>query len=253
MEQNLSAEERISEKTIYRDKAMWVGAAIGGPLATGYLAAENYKVFGEKDKVWKTWAVAVVATLFVFSLTFYAPYADRVPGPLFALVQTGMAYLAVRIWQGAKIDAHVRAGGRVYGWYRVIGISLIWMLATLIPFATFAYFNGDFTETTKTYGALKHEITFNKGNVSEAEIDKIADAFARRDFFGTDAQTFVYVEKIKNTYEISISCSGAVKTNPTAIPFFTALRQEIQSFFPENKIVFLLIVDRLDNVYKRLE
>jgi hypothetical protein len=256
MEQETSTEKLIPEGTIYKDRAMWVGAAIGGPLVTGYLAASNYKVFGEKDKVWKTWLVAVAATVLIFSIALYAPFADRIPNGLFGLITAGMAYLIVRIWQGAKIDAHVRAGGRVFSWYRVIGISIVGLILTAISFLTFAYFNGEFSEsiTTKTYGTLKHEILYDKNNITEAEVDKIADALTRRDFFDTQAQKFVYVKKINNSYEIFISCSDVIKTDPSATTFFTELRKEIQTFFPDNKIIFNLTVgNSIDNVVKRLE
>lgn len=253
MEQETSAEKQIPEGTIYKDKAMWVGTAIGGPLVTGYLAAHNYRVFGEKDKVWKTWLIAIAVTMLIFSMAIYAPYADRIPGSLFALVYTGIAYLVVRIWQGAKISVHIRAGGRIFSWYRVIGVSLIGAVLTAIPFFTFALLSGEFSETSKTYGSRRHEIVFLKNNISEAEVDKIADAFTKRDFFGNEAKTYLYVKKDGNTYEIFFVFDKSIKSDQRAIDYYTDLQKEIQELLPENKIVFVLTMGNIDSVEKRIE
>lgn len=49
MEQILDIQ--TSTQKIYRDKAIWVGTFLGGPLAAGYLIAENFKAFNDPAKV----------------------------------------------------------------------------------------------------------------------------------------------------------------------------------------------------------
>lgn len=253
MEQETSAEKQIPEGTIYKDKAIWVGTALGGPLVTGYLAAKNYKVFGEKDKVWKTWVIAVAATVLIFSIAFYAPYIDRIPNTIFVLVYAGIAYLTVRIWQGAKIDAHVRAGGRVFSWYRVIVVSILGMIITAVPILAFAYLAGEFSGRTKYYGNLRHEILFDESNISAAEVDKIAGAFTKTGYFDREFQKFVDAKKVGNNYEIFIYCNETIKTDSEAVRYFSDLREEIQKMFPDNRIIFNLVILTPDNVVKRLE
>lgn len=255
MENETSLDNQIPAGTIYKDRAMWVGTFLGGPLVTGYLVAKNYKVFGENDKARKTWIVAVIATILIFGIAIYAPYVERMPNTLFVLIYTGIAYLLVRIYQGDKIDAHIRVGGKTHSWYRVIGVSILGLLITIIPLVVFAYLAGDFsdTTTTKTYGTLKHEILFEKNNIAETEVDKIAEGFTKTNFFDKEQQKFVDAKKIGNDYEIAIYCNNSIKTDPEAVEWFVELRNDMQKLFPGNKIIFNLVVNTPDNIVRRLE
>jgi len=239
------------QEAIYKDKAMWVGTFLGGPLVTGYLVAKNYKVFGEREKIWKTWVVAIAALFLIFAIAFYAPYVDRMPNTVFVLVYTGIAYLVVRIWQGAKIDAHIRAGGKIHSWYRVIAVSIIGALISFILLFAFAYFSD--TTTIKPFGKLKHEILFDKNNITENEVDKIGEAFVQTNFFDNEQQKFVDAKKVGNDYEIAVYCNNSIKTDAEAVGYFADLRGEMQKMFPDRKIIFNLVVSTPDNIVKRLE
>jgi hypothetical protein len=250
MENKTTLENQTAE-AIYKDKAMWVGTFLGGPLVTGYLVAQNYKVFGEREKIWKTWVVAIAALFLIFAIAFYAPYVDRVPNTVFVLLYTGIAFLVVRIWQGAKIDAHIRAGGKVHSWYRVIAVSIIGALVSVIPLFAFAYLSD--TTTIKPFGKLKHEILFDKSNINENEVDKIGEAFVQTNFFDNEQQKFVDVKKVGSDYEIFLYCNNSIKTDAEAIGYFADLRGEMQKMFPDGKIIFNLVIGTPENIVKRLE
>jgi hypothetical protein len=254
MQQETFTEKQIPEGKIYNDRKIWAGSYLGGPLVAGYLISENFKAFGEHDKVWKTWLISILALVLVI-VTLFIPLFERVSNFLYCLCYAISAHIFVQLYQRRKIDAHIEAGGRLYGWWRLIGISILGTIITIIPLFGAAYLAGDSSDNTtvKTYGNLKHEILFDKNNITEAEVDKIADALTKRDYFTDNAKAYVYVKKIKNTYEIFFSCNESVKTEPTAIPFFTALHKELQGLLPENKIVVVLVVDSMDNVIKRIE
>ena len=74
MEQEIILNNQIPTEKIYKDKEVWVGTFLGGPLVAGYFIAKNFKVFGEADKARKTWVIAIIATMFLFGISFYAPY-----------------------------------------------------------------------------------------------------------------------------------------------------------------------------------
>ena len=50
------------------------------------MVAANYKAFSEADKTRKTWFVTIAATAFLFYMSFFALYIDRIPSRLFSLV-----------------------------------------------------------------------------------------------------------------------------------------------------------------------
>jgi hypothetical protein len=46
-----------TECKLYKDKAIWIGTFIGGPLVAGYLIAENYKKLGQDKNASKSWGI----------------------------------------------------------------------------------------------------------------------------------------------------------------------------------------------------
>lgn len=254
MEQTLDIQKPT--KKIYNDRAIWAGTFLGGPLVAGYLIAENFKVFNEHDNAKRTWIYAIIATVIIFGGVFLIPNTDKIPRQLIPFIYTAIAYFLVQHYQGTKINSHINSGGQTYNWWKAIGVGLIGTIITLIPIigiSALADTATKATTTTKTYGIMKHEIEFDKTNISESEINKLADGFIATTFFDEAVKKYVYVKKVDNKYEVSISCDKSVVNNPDALVPFIQLRNDMQKLFPINKIVFNLVVDNLDNVVKRLE
>ncbi len=106
---------------------------------------------------------------------------------------------------------------------------------------------------TKTYGTVGHEISYDKSNLSESEVDVIAEAFTKINFFDDKGKWYIYARKVENNYEISISVTKPSLTNQQDLYFFNQLRSEMQSFFPKNKIVIKLFVGDYNKIGKRIE
>lgn len=254
MEQILDIQKPTGK--IYKDRAIWVGTFLGGPLVAGYLIAENFKAFNEKDKAKKTWIYAIVATVIVFGGVFLIPATIKIPNQIIPLIYTAIAYYLVQHFQGQSIAAHINSGGLLHSWWRTISVGLIGLVITLTPIFGIALLSDTLTnvETTiKTYGVMKHEISFDKDNISDSEVDKLADGLTQMIFFEEGITKYVYVKKVGSDYELSISCNKSVTSNQEIVEGFTYLRQDLQILFPNNKIVFNLVVDSLDNIVKRLE
>jgi hypothetical protein len=246
---------QIPTHKIYKDRAIWLGAFFGGPLAAGYIIAENFKAFNQPDKAKKTWIYTIIATIIIFGIIFLIPDSVKIPNHIIPLIHTGIAYYLMQHFQSANITAHINAGGLFYRWWRVVFIGLVGLVVIFISFFSILFLTGKLAvnETTKTYGFMKHEITFDNSNISENEVNKIADGFIKTTFFDEAVTKYVYVEKVNNSFEISLSCDKSVTSNAEALQFFDQLRTELQTLFPDNKIVFNLVVDNLDNIVKRLE
>jgi hypothetical protein len=243
------------EQKIYKDRAIYVGTFIGGPLVAGYLIAENFRVFNEPNKAKKAWIYAIGATIIVFGGVFLIPNVDKVPRQVIPLIYTWIAYYLVKHYQGANINAHINAAGKVYNWWRTLGIALIGLLITLTAVFSVVYFSDKATnnETVKTYGVLQHEIHFDKSNISEKTIDKIAEGLTVNTFFDSAQKKEVYVKLIGRNYELSIPCDQSIMSHPEIIAVLAQLRDNMQKMFPANKIVLNLVGDSLDNVIKRLK
>lgn len=250
--------EEVPTKKIYTEKAIRVGTFLGGPLVAGYFMAENFKVFGDSEKAKKTWIITILATLCIFALIFFIPenISDKIPNIVFPLIYMSIAAYYTKLYQEKQINEHIENGGEHFNWGRTIVISIIG-ISILLGAVFSAYFltetaNGRLTESTKTYGAMKHEIAY-QNNINENEVDKIAEVFQKTTFFDDAITKYVYLEKINNNYEISISCNESVKDDVVASQPFVDLRNDMQKFFPDNKIIFKLVVNDLNNVVKRIE
>lgn len=241
---------------IYKDRAIWVGTFLGGPLVAGYLISENFKAFNEFDKAKKTWIYAIIATIVVFGGIFLIPDNVKIPNQVIPLIYTAIAYYLVQHFQGQNITSHINSGGQLHSWWRTIGAGIIGLAITIIPIFGFALL-ADSTESagidTKTYGIMKHEIAFEKNNISEVEVNKIADGLTKTTFFDEAFTKYVYAKKVNNKYELSISVVDGISNDSQALQPFIDLRINLQTMFPSNKIVFKLIVDNLDNVVKTIE
>ena len=239
---------------IYKDKAIYIGTFIGGPLVAGYFIAENFKAFGEDNRAKKTWLYTIIATIVIFGGIFLIPDSSKIPNQIIPLIYTGIAYYLVKHFQGQNIEAHINSGGKLFSWWRTIGIGFAGLAVILmVVIATVLLTEPTTIDSTKTYGVMKHEIAFDKSNITEREVDKLAEGLTKTTFFDEAFTKFVYAKKVDSRFEISISVDKSVASNAEVLEPFVQLRTELQTLFPDNKIVFNLVVDNLDNIVKRLE
>ena len=244
------------ERKIYKSSALWIGTFFGGPLIAGYIIAENFKAFNRPDNAKKTWIFTILATIIIFIGIFSIPEDAKFPNQLIPLIYTGIAALILHHFQEIQIRKHIESGGQVYRWGRVVIVGLIGLVVTFITIFATLYIMESIDEAntkTNTYGIMQHEISYNKNNISAEDIDNLADAFIAATFFDDEVTKYVYVEKVADTYEISISCIQSIVYDSDALEVFAQLRDDIQLLFPGNKIIFNLVVDYFDNVVKRIE
>ena len=87
----------------------------------------------------------------------------------------------------------------------------------------------------------------------ESEIDAFAEGFKKTNFFDDKKKWYVNAQKVENNFEISISVNRSTSSNPQDLEFFVKLRNNMQTLFPNNKVIFNLVVDNLNNVVKPIE
>lgn len=248
--------EEIPTQKIYSDKMFWTGTFLGGPLIAGYFISENYKVFGEEEKIKKAWLVAVLATLLLFLVVFLIPEDLNIPNFIFPIISAAISLGIVKILQSEKIEKHQLLGGPIFGWGRVVLVSLIGAVITflgifLVAFSISLIFEPE--DVFKQYGSLNHEIHYDPNNMTESEVDNIASAFANVSYFDTQNTKFVYVKKETSAYELSLPVTNIVLADLELFSAYERLHSDFKREFPNKKIVFFLVIDGLDNVVKKIE
>ena len=254
---NETIDKTIPKGKIYKDKAFWVGTFLGGPLVAGYLFSENFKALGQPEKVKPTWIITIIATVVIFGGIFLIPDNINIPNQIIPIVYTAITFGLFKKYQEERATEHINQGGLIYNWGRVVGVGIVGLLITILPIFAIAYASDTIDQaniSTKTYGTtVKHEIDFNKSNITEREIDKIADGFIETGFFDLSVAKYVYVVKNGDKYEISISVIQGIENDIEALQPFMDLRTDMDNHFPNNRIEFKLVVDYLDNVVKVLK
>ncbi|GEP52775.1 hypothetical protein FNO01nite_34470 [Flavobacterium noncentrifugens] len=251
----------IPKYKVYKDRAIWVGTFLGGPLVAGYLIAENFKAFGEPEKAKKTWIISIGVTILIFGGLLLIPENAKIPNQIIPIVYTVIAYYCLIHFQGQKINNHIERNGELYGWWRIIAIGIIGVIVTLVTFVSIGLLSDTIssptnnlpTEITMKYGKMNHEIVFDSQNVSKKEADEIAKGFTKTTFFDLAITKYVYLKKEGSDYIISISCDESIKTDNGMEAVFGELRNDMQKLYPSNKIKFNLVVGNLDNIVKKLE
>ena len=124
---------------LYKDRAIYVGTFLGGPLVAGYLAAENFKQLGQMDKVKTTWIIAICATILIFGGLFLIPNIEKVPNYIIPLIYTGIAHFLVQKFQGVAIKAHIANGGQIFSTWRAVWIGLVGLFVLIAIIFVVAY------------------------------------------------------------------------------------------------------------------
>lgn len=131
---NALMEEPIFPSTItarlYTEGSILLATFLGGPLAGGYLIAQNFKAIDEPARVGRTWLVTGLVFLFIIA-TGFIPVLDKLPVPVYSFVFCMAAHSFAKKYQGSKIRLHQENGGFVYGRGRATLIGLASMLLML--------------------------------------------------------------------------------------------------------------------------
>ena len=110
---------------LYKDRAIFVGTFLGGPIVAGYLSAENFKKLGQPDKVKKTWTIAIIVTIVIFGGVFLIPDIEKIPRYIIPILYASIAQYLVQKFQGDVIKSHIENGGQVYSIWRAVWIGAV--------------------------------------------------------------------------------------------------------------------------------
>ena len=242
------------DERIYTERQTVFGVALGGCLGGAYCFWKTFNAVG-KPKQARNVALAMGA-LFVFTIwAIFIPFFDNVPNVIFWGSQIGITYGLYRSQLSESVETHIESGKPLFGWGNTVAASLLAAVITFGPLVALIYTMPDLfvSMTVKEYGTLKDEVTYDARNISEVDVDNIANALTSVGFFDETAGKAVYAAKSGQRYIIVIACTEEVRNNPEIIEAHRELRDLVQRYFPENRIVLELAFDTPDNVFARLE
>lgn len=234
--------DTTSDIKIYKDKAIYGASYIGGPLAAGYIISENFKAFGDKEKVKKTWIITIVFIITLFSLILFTPGFERIPRFLIPLSYTLIAYWLIRQYQGKQIDEHINKGGKTYSGWRVALISIISLAITFVSVLPFILLIPDEKAETQIYSykGIQNEITYYPNNIGKDEIVSLCQKLEAVNHFDSTYAMSLFFDKEGKNYKIYIPYSTSSWDNPGDVGFYENVRRHINSYYPKNSVEIIL-------------
>lgn len=113
------------EYKLYKKRAISVATFLCGPLAAGYLIAENFKQLGQPGMARKTWLCVIGFTVIIFGALIFLINADKVPNYLVPVIYTAITSALVKRYQGPQINSHEEKSGQFYSAGRVVLVAII--------------------------------------------------------------------------------------------------------------------------------
>ncbi len=127
----------VSQK-LYNERAILIATFIGGPLAGGFLLAQNFHAFNEPGKASKTW-IATIAVLVLLMCTMFVPALDSIPNVVYSFALCMTAHTLAKKFQGSYIALHQANGGQFYSTWRAVGTGLLFTLVMIVVMLLIMY------------------------------------------------------------------------------------------------------------------
>ena len=109
-----------------------LAAILGGPVAGCLFLGLNFKAMGELQQLRQTVIFGAVGIVILFGVLFFLPkFLPEVHGSLPAIVVAVTFRGLAKQFQEQAYLAHIAAGGLKTSWWKVIGLSLLCLFASL--------------------------------------------------------------------------------------------------------------------------
>lgn len=240
----------------YKDYVVYLSTVLGGPLAGAYMIFSNYRVFNDKNKAMFTWlwAAALIAGISLLYSLFPYEYKGFFLSVFIALFYALIPFYAANYYQGKQIKNHLSFGGQTKSTGNIVLVVVICGILSAVVFLLIFSFTSPQAKypAVKNFGQNADLISFNEKNISPLEIDSIGMAFVQVGFFDRPKK-HLFVKKVDNSYEIIFPCFQRTVEASDFDSYTTNLRNKIQEIMPNHKIVFVIVIGTIDNVYERLE
>ena len=260
---------------------------MGGPIATGWLMAHNFRVFKKNGLAVLSITLSVFFTIALGLGLYFLPEKYFVPRHFVPVCYTIIAHFCVAGFQSKKIDEYVHKGFLIFSGWRVAAITLICAGLAASLFFGIDYLNGKKNETKYgkvAFGALRHTLFYEDGTMNAKELAMFGRALMETGFFnepdsaGPKLESRIVrisaynmsmkyrqqpsvalrkslrVKKTNGDYELFICSNVFADTGISEMnSYFENLRKMLQQYFPANKIIINLTDNEGNTVLYRID
>lgn len=125
-----NTENATKEIQLYSSRAIAGATYLGGPLAAGYMIAENFRVLNQPSQGKTALILGIISTLLLFIVLISLPehVINRIPNALIPVVYTAIIWSIVEQKQGKILADHKKNGNAFYSGWRAAGIGFVSLL-----------------------------------------------------------------------------------------------------------------------------
>lgn len=127
IEENYKIDDQDITPKLYSQKAFGLATFLGGPLAAGLLARQNFKTLGNDDYAKLSLIIGVVSTVLIFGGLAMVPenIIDKIPNAILPAIYTAIIYFIIEKLQGKELAEHKKNNGVFYSMWKAAGIGAI--------------------------------------------------------------------------------------------------------------------------------
>lgn len=226
---------------IHKDKAIYIATYFGGPLAGGYMIAENFKSFGDKQKYRRIIILSIAFTIVLFTVLMLLPDSVNVPRFVIPVFYTLIAYWIVIAYQQKKIDSHIGQEGKTYSGWRAVLISVISLaIMTFLMFVAIPFLAPEpaveiYYQPNKT---ITHQILYDPSNIGKKEVGKLGQILVNVNYFDTITKCALYVSKADDTLKLEFPLLYPDQAGATE--FFRQVQGMLQPYYPKYRVEVIM-------------
>jgi len=121
---------------LYKQSAMVVAGLFGGPLASAYVVAHNFKVLGDRTKMYLTW---IIASLILVSDLVLNSLFPELPGFVSSIIVLILLIGLMNWFQAKAIDKYIDEGHEPFSNWKglrvgLISLAIIWGIIFIAGF-----------------------------------------------------------------------------------------------------------------------
>lgn len=111
---------------LYTPRQIYVASFLGSPAAAAWFMALNHRAVSQTKEQRQMLILGGVATVAVFVVAFFLP--ERTPNIMWPLAYSIGIYYFAHARFGDTVTKHLAEGGQRGSWWRVLGVSLLFLL-----------------------------------------------------------------------------------------------------------------------------
>ncbi|MCT4639405.1 MAG: hypothetical protein N4A72_17000 [Bacteroidales bacterium] len=218
-------------KKFFSEKQIYVATFFGGPIPSGILLYKNFKQLGDDKKaIWSLILTFIFTIALIYGIVkIPEEILDRIPNIAFTVLYTGVVYLIYNKYFARNINTQITDSNNKVSNWSVFGITVIGLIINVAILFTIAFSEPVFPGEKFEYGAVKHEIFYDEGEISNNNLNIIGNVLTEYEYFTDDIVTSVRVNKESDIYSLTINVQKEFWSDNEVIEWLLSLKSTLIS------------------------